>query len=314
MEPTIVTTAALLLGFLLDRIYGDPTSLPHPVVGFGKAISLLEHRLNRGDFRLMKGAFSSVILVAAAFLSAFFVTRYLDQISFVLSFLFNGTIVFFCLAGLTLRKEVGMVFEAVDESTEKGRSQLSRIVGRDTSGLEPQQIRTGALETLAENLSDGVIAPLFWFALLGAPGMLAYKMVNTLDSMIGYKNERYLLFGRFAARLDDVVNYIPARITALIMLLVSGKLAKTKQVFNDGKKHASPNAGYPEAALAAILDCRFGGPNYYFGQLVEKPFIGTNPKTLGNEDLRISLRVNQRSEVVMAVVSAVLFLVIHFLV
>ncbi|OJU53193.1 MAG: cobalamin biosynthesis protein CobD [Bacteroidales bacterium 45-6] len=314
MEPTIVTTAALLLGFLLDRIYGDPTSLPHPVVGFGKAISLLEHRLNRGDFRLMKGAFSSVILVAAAFLSAFFVTRYLDQISFVLSFLFNGTIVFFCLAGLTLRKEVQMVFEAVDESTEKGRSQLSRIVGRDTSGLEPQQIRTGALETLAENLSDGVIAPLFWFALLGAPGMLAYKMVNTLDSMIGYKNERYLLFGRFAARLDDVVNYIPARITALIMLLVSGKLAKTKQVFNDGKKHASPNAGYPEAALAAILDCRFGGPNYYFGQLVEKPFIGTNPKTLGNEDLRISLRVNQRSEVVMAVVSAVLFLVIHFLV
>lgn len=314
MEPTIVTTAALLFGFLFDRIFGDPNILPHPVVAFGKAISFLEHRLNRGRFRLQKGAFAVVLLVTAAFLPAFFAVGYFDQISFLLSFLFNGIIVFFCLAGLTLRREVRMVFEAVDESTEKGRSQLARIVGRDTSSLDPQQIRTGALETLAENLSDGVIAPLFWFALLGVPGMLAYKMVNTLDSMIGYKNERYLLFGRFAARLDDVANYIPARITALVMLLVSGKLSKAKQVFQDGKKHASPNAGYPEAALAAILNCRFGGPNYYFGQLVEKPFIGIHPKKLGNEDLQISLGVNRRSEVAMVVVSAVLFLVVHLLV
>ncbi len=204
-----------------------------------------------------------------------------------------------------------MVFEAVDESTEKGRLQLSRIVGRDTSGLDPQQIRTAALETLAENLSDGVIAPLFWFALLGAPGMLAYKMINTLDSMIGYKNERYLLFGRFAARLDDAANYIPARITALVMLLVSRKLAKTKQVFQDGEKHASPNAGYPEAASAAILGCRFGGPNYYFGKLVEQPFIGTIQKILTNEDLNTSLKVNKNSEWVMVVIAAMLFFVIH---
>lgn len=308
MEPTIVTTAALLFGFLLDRTFGDPTSLPHPVVGFGKAISFLEHRLNRGDSRILKGTFAVFLLVAITFLIPFFAIKYLNQISLALSFLFEAIIVFFCLAGLTLRREVRMVFEAVDESTEKGRSQLARIVGRDTSALSPQQIRTGALETLAENLSDGVIAPLFWFALLGAPGMLAYKMVNTLDSMIGYKNDRYLLFGRFAARLDDVANYIPARITAVIMLLVSGKWTKTKQVFQDGKKHASPNAGYPEAALASILDCRFGGPNYYFGQLVEKPFIGTNPKTLGKEDLHISLGVNRRSEVVMVVAAVAMLL------
>jgi adenosylcobinamide-phosphate synthase len=311
MEITIASISALLFGFLLDRIYGDPERLPHPVVGFGKAISFCEKRLNRGRFRLLKGAFSTIILVSSTFLCAFFSARFLDQISFVLSFLFNSIIVFFCLAGLTLRREVRMVFEALDESTEKGRLQLSRIVGRDTSGLDPQQIRTAALETLAENLSDGVIAPLFWFALLGAPGMLAYKMINTLDSMIGYKNERYLLFGRFAARLDDAANYIPARITALVMLLVSGKLAKTKQVFQDGEKHASPNAGYPEAASAAILGCRFGGPNYYFGKLVEKPFIGTIQKILTDEDLNTSLKVNKNSEWVMLIVTAMLFFVIH---
>lgn len=118
------------------------------------------------------------------------------------------------------------VFEAVDRSTEEGRKQVGRIVGRDTSRLSPQEIRAAALETLAENLSDGVIAPMFWFALLGLPGMMAYKMVNTLDSMIGYKNERYLEFGQIAARLDDLANYIPARLTAWLMLAVSGNLNK----------------------------------------------------------------------------------------
>ncbi len=311
MESTITSTAGLLFGFLLDRIYGDPERLPHPVVAFGKAISFLEKRLNRCGFRFLKGAFTTLFLVSLAFLCTFFAARFFDQISFVLSFLFNSIIVFFCLAGLTLRKEVRMVFEALNNSTEKGRLQLSRIVGRDTTNLNPQQIRTAALETLAENLSDGVIAPLFWFALLGAPGMLAYKMINTLDSMIGYKNERYLLFGRFAARLDDVANFIPARLTAWIMLVVSGQLSQVKTTFQNGKNHASPNSGYPEAALAGILGCRFGGPNYYFGTLVEKPFIGTNPKVLGNTDLEVSLLVNRRSEVVMVLAAAMLFFVIH---
>lgn len=303
MGTTLVLLFALLLGFLLDRFLGDPESLPHPVVAFGKAISFLEKRCNRGSFRLVKGALCSIFLVAAVYAISFFLDKSFREFSLIALFLFNGLVVFFCLAGLTLRNEVRMVFEALNVSTDKGRSQLSRIVGRDTSALSPQQIRTGALETLSENLSDGVIAPLFWFALLGGPGMLSYKMINTLDSMIGYKNDRYILFGRFAARLDDVANYIPARLTALIMLLVSNKLPKISQVFQYGKKHTSPNSGYPESALAAILDCRFGGPNYYFGKLVEKPFIGTNPKNLGDEDLRIALQVNRRSELVMAFVA-----------
>ena len=204
-------------------------------------------------------------------------------IEYALSFLgtpavigFDIICIFFCLAGTTLIKEVRMVFEAVDRSLEEGRIQVVRIVGRDTSELSAQEVRTAALETLAENLSDGVIAPLFWYLLLGVPGMMAYKMVNTLDSMIGYHSDRYLLFGRVAARVDDVANYIPARLTAFLMVLASGRLKLLSFVKRYGREHASPNSGYPEAALAGILNCRFGGPHHYFGQLFTKPVSYTH--------------------------------------
>ena len=184
----------------------------------------------------------------------------------------------------------------MDRSLEEGRKQVARIVGRDTSNLNAQEIRTAALETLAENLSDGVIAPLFWYLLLGVPGMMAYKMVNTLDSMIGYKNERYKDFGCFAARMDDVANYIPARITAFLMVLSSGRLSLLSFVKKYGNQHASPNSGYPEAALAGILDCRFGGPHNYFGEEVWKPFIGVNDRMLTTADMTKAVRINRMAE------------------
>ena len=140
---------------------------------------------------------------------------------------------------------------------------------------------------------------MFWFALLGLPGMAAYKMVNTLDSMIGYKNERYLEFGRVAAKMDDLANLVPARLTAYLMLLVSGNWSKREFVQRFGPAHASPNSGYPEAALAAILDCRFGGTHDYFGKPVEKPYIGTNERLFTTEDMRIAVRVNSQTELVM---------------
>ena len=178
---------------------------------------------------------------------------------------------------------------------------MARIVGRDTSDLSAQEVRTAALETLAENLSDGVIAPLFWLAVLGVPGMMAYKMVNTLDSMIGYKTERYKDFGCWAAHIDDVANYIPARLTALLMVLphavVSGQWSVFTFVRHYGRMHASPNSGYPEAALAGILNCRFGGPHYYFGELFDKPFIGENDRELTTADMRKAVRVNRMAEV-----------------
>lgn len=210
--------------------------------------------------------------------------------------------VFYCLAGKTLATEVRKVFEAVEQSTEAGRKQVSRIVGRDTANLSPQEIKTAALETLSENLSDGVIAPMFWYLLLGLPGMMAYKMVNTLDSMIGYKNERYLKFGACAARIDDVANFIPARLTAFLMLVTTGNWDKRAFVYRYGKAHASPNSGYPEAALAAILDCRFGGTHDYFGQPIEKPYIGTNNRPLTFADMQTAIRVNERTELAMGLI------------
>jgi adenosylcobinamide-phosphate synthase len=221
---------------------------------------------------------------------------------------FSVIVVFFSLAARTLIVEVRNVFRAVDRSLEEGRKQVARIVGRDTSQLSEQQIKTAALETLAENLSDGVIAPLFWYMFLGVPGMLTYKMINTLDSMIGYKNDRYTAFGCWAARIDDVANYIPARLTAALMILVSGQFSLFSFVKKYGRQHASPNSGYPEAALAGILNCRFGGPNIYFGIKVDKPNIGNNAKELLYADMRKSAKINIKAELLMLVlVSAAAF-------
>jgi len=267
---------SLLIGWLLDLLIGDPARLPHPIVWFGKMIAFGEHRLNKGFHRKLKGALMTVILILLVFVLTCLLRHYLSLSTYHLSLVFDAIIIFYCLAGTTLIREVRAVFLALDRSLEEGRKQVARIVGRDTSELSAQEVRTAALETLAENLSDGVIAPLFWLALLGTPGMLAYKMVNTLDSMIGYKTERYKDFGCWAAHIDDIANYIPARLTAFLMIIVSGKPKLFGFVWRNGRCHASPNSGYPEAALAGILNCRFGGPHTYFGQLFDKPYIGDN--------------------------------------
>lgn len=299
----------VIIGWLLDRFFGDPANLPHLIVYFGKAIAALEKRFNCGTGRRVKGAIVAIALVALVFAASWLLLHYAFRLSYGLGLALSIIGVFFCLAGKTLSDEVRMVFEAVDESLEKGRTQVGRIVGRDTSELSAQEIRTAALETLAENLSDGVVAPLFWCALFGVPGMLAYKMVNTLDSMIGYRNERYREFGCFAARLDDVANWIPARITALLMAVVAPKRdsqgRKTKSFWEllrfirrFGSQHLSPNSGYPEAALAGILNCRFGGPHNYFGEEVYKPYIGEIHKDFTTEDMETALQVNLQVELI----------------
>ena len=294
----MLNTLSLIIGWLLDVVLGDPSWLPHPVVAFGKMISKGEHSLNKGRLQTLKGAVMAVSLIA---LAAF--------VGYLIHWLLGGyadfVFIFFCLAGTTLIREVRMVFLAVDRSLEEGRTQVARIVGRDTSELTAQEVRTAALETLAENLSDGVVAPLFWFLLFGLPGMLAYKMVNTLDSMIGYRTQRYRQFGCMAARIDDVANYIPARLTALLMVVSSGRLSLLKFVWHYGNHHASPNSGYPEAALAGILDCRFGGPHYYFGQMFDKPFIGSNPRELTTNDMQRAIVINRMAEAMMLVITAI---------
>lgn len=294
-------TTPFLFGWLGDRLLGDPEGWPHPIVWFGKAIAYGERHLNRGNDRILKGGILAVTLIAGIYFLTYGMLYFAGVIHPVISGILTAIGVFFCLAGKTLITEVKAVFEAVDRSVEEGRTQVGRIVGRDTAHLSPQEIRAAALETLAENLSDGVIAPMFWFLLLGLPGMMAYKMINTLDSMIGYKNDRYFEFGRIAARIDDLANYLPARLTAFLMLLVSGQLDKRDFVFKYGRAHASPNSGYPEAALAAILDCQFGGTHDYFGQPVEKPYIGTNARNFTTEDMCLAVRINSQAELVMGI-------------
>ena len=308
---------SLLIGWLLDLIFGDPQKLPHPVVWFGKMIATCEHQYNKGTHRKLKGALIAIGLILFIFALAWMLRKILGIFALfifdgtreqvyqipLLLYIFDALAIFFCLAGTTLIREVREVFLALDRSLDEGRRQVARIVGRDTSELSAQEVRTAALETLAENLSDGVIAPLFWLAILGTPGMLAYKMVNTLDSMIGYKTERYKDFGCWAAHIDDIANYLPARLTAFLMVLTTGRLGLLRFVWKNGRNHASPNSGYPEAALAAILDCRFGGPHYYFGELFDKPYIGTNDRLLTTADMQTAVRINRTAEVLMVLLT-----------
>ena len=315
----------LLVGWTLDLFLGDPLWMPHPVVWFGKMISMGEKHLNKGQHRKLKGALLSSFLVVFVwgitwailhFTSCIAADAELLHFTFHLSLstLLSILIIFWCLAGTTLIREVRQTFLAVDRSIAEGRKQVARIVGRDTSELTAQEIRTAALETLAENLSDGVIAPLFWLGIGGIPGMLAYKMVNTLDSMIGYRTDRYRDFGCFAAHLDDVANFIPARLTAFLMVLASGRLSLLGFVMKYGPKHASPNSGYPEAALAGILNCRFGGPHTYFGELFDKPYIGENERPLTTKDMRVSIRINRVAECFAIMLLLALYIVMQILI
>ncbi len=296
----MINPIALLIGWILDVVFGDPVRLPHPVVWFGKMISFGEKRLNKGQHRKLKGALLAVGLIALVFCATWAIRKSCLMFHVSCLMLFDAIVVFYCLAGTTLIREVRQVFLSLDRSLEEGRAQVARIVGRDTSELSAQEVRTAALETLAENLSDGVIAPLFWLAVLGTPGMLAYKMVNTLDSMIGYHTERYLQFGCWAAHIDDVANYIPARLTALLMIFfTSSPFRHFTFIRKYGRHHASPNSGYPEAALAGILDCRFGGPHKYFGEVFDKPYIGENDRELTTADMKTAIRVNRMAEIML---------------
>ncbi len=299
----LVNILPLFIGWILDMIFGDPVRLPHPIVWFGKIISGCERRLNSGKEKELKGGICAIALIGGIFISTYWFIRMLSLWIWV-KVAVESILVFYCLSGKTLIEEVRCVFHAVEMSLEAGRRQVGRIVGRDTSELSAQEIRTAALETLAENLSDGVVAPLFWYALLGVPGMLAYKMVNTLDSMIGYRTERYRQFGLVAARIDDIANFIPARITALLMVIVSGKGNLIGFVRKYGSQHASPNSGYPEAALAGIIDCRFGGPHNYFGEYVYKPFIGINHRDFTYTDVMKAIKVNRLVEICMVFIAA----------
>jgi len=287
---------ALVVGYVLDLFFGDPRWLPHPIVAFGHAIHFVDKKLNKKSIALASGVFVGLVLPLSVYALFFFVQYLLHEWSTVAEFVFVAVFVFFGIANSSLLREGKEVLKELNlNGLSAGRKRLSWIVGRETSALSKKQIYIAVLETVSENLSDGVIAPLFYYWVGGVPVMMAYKMINTLDSMVGYKNETYKQFGCFSAKLDDVANFLPARITALLMVLVAGSPRGTKFIVKYGRKHASPNAGFPEAAMAGILNCRFGGPNWYHGKLVEKPFIGDCDREITESDFRKAVYVNHAS-------------------
>lgn len=276
---------ALLLGFLLDLLLGDPRWLPHPIRAIGALIAGLEKVLRKifpkNRSGQLAGGVALVILVLVLSGGITLLVLWLcGKVGLWLRFLAETVLCFQLLATRSLKGESMKVYKALKAGDLEGaRYAVSMIVGRDTQCLDEAGVARAAVETVAENASDGVIAPLIFLAIGGAPLGMVYKAVNTMDSMVGYKNDQYLWFGRCAAKLDDVVNFIPARLAGLLMCLGAGfsgfDAPNALRIFRrDRKNHKSPNSAHTEAAAAGALHIQLGGSNYYFGKLVEKPTIG----------------------------------------
>ena len=298
----IYHTTALAAGFLLDLIFGDPRWLYHPVCLIGNLISVLEKgirkifpKTNAGE---LAGGFVETLLVCLFSFGIPGAILYILYGHFPLAGVILET--FWCyqlLATRSLRDESMKVHDRLINGTiEEARYAVSMIVGRDTQELTETGVTKAAVETVAENCSDGVIAPMIYMALGGAPLMFLYKGINTMDSMLGYKNDKYLYFGRCSAKLDDVANYLPARISGWLMVAASfvcgmdGKNA-AKIYLRDRRNHASPNSAQTEAAMAGALDVQLAGNAYYFGKLYEKPTIGDPIRAVEPEDIRRSNRL-----------------------
>ena len=275
----------LAAAYALDWCVGDPERLPHPVrlMGFGIGVSeKILRRLGSGKrFELVAGGLVALGVPALFALGTHAILERLRAVHPALGAAAEVWLASTCLGTRNLLDEAGEVMKALQNGDlRRARLRLARIVGRDTEALDEEEICRAVVETLAESLADGVVAPLFYLAIGGVPGAMAYKAVNTLDSMIGHKNERYLYFGRVAARLDDAANYIPARIAALLLCFSAGWMAQAggsrgrKIWLRDGAKHASPNAGQVEAAMAGALGVRLGGVNRYGDEVIECAHLG----------------------------------------
>lgn len=309
--------AALIIGSILDFILGDPRALWHPVQGIGLVIAGLEKLLRRIFPEGKKGERAAggllVILTLAVSVGIpALLLKLAGLVHPVLAFLLSCLFCWQMLAAKSLRTESMKVYEALEkEGLEAGRQAVSMIVGRDTRSLTEEGVIKAAVETVAENTSDGVTAPLFYMILAGPLGGFAYKAVNTMDSMIGYQNDRYRYFGTCAARLDDLANYIPARLSALFMIAASflagfdGK--NSWRIFlRDRRKHKSPNAAHTEAVMAGALDVQLAGDAWYFGKLVRKPFIGDPVRPVRRQDIPSACRLEYATAVLQLAVLAVL--------
>ena len=287
------------LALLIERLLGYPRPLlsriGHPVIWIGALIGWLERRLNAGASRRRKGALMLLLLLAVVAAITVPLAILLRLLPF--GWLLEALLATSLLAQKELGRAVAAVATALDHSLEAGRRQVSQIVGRDPETLDAAGVSRAAVESLAESASDGIVAPLFWLLLGGLPGIALYKAINTADSMVGHRSERYRDFGWASARLDDFVNWIPARLTAL---LFAGAAFWVKEAdpekawstaLRDASKHKSPNAGWPEAAMAGALGFSLGGPRQYDGEQVDLPALGAGRRDLGPADIRKAIEL-----------------------
>ncbi len=272
---------AITIGMVLDRLIGDPPNWPHPVKWIGTSIANLTKLLNKGRLRTMKGALLWLIIVGVTFALVLWLVSFAYRLHIFAGITVEALLIAAGLAQKSLQDAALAVYEPLEAGDlPQAREKLSWIVGRDTDKLNSAEISRGTIETVSENTSDGITAPLFWAFLLGAPGLWLYKAVNTLDSMVGYKDERYEQFGKVSARMDDLLNVIPSRITGLLLILFSlneGGHPLGKRLsgwLRDAKRHPSPNSGYLEAATAWQLNIELGGKNTYRGKVSERAKMG----------------------------------------
>ena len=292
----MMTLGAIVAGFILDLIFGDPHWLPHPICLIGNLIGFLEKNLRRllapgKTALLLGGALMVVIVLSLSYVVPYAVLMLAEQVSPWLRFALETVMFYQIFATKCLRDESMKVYTALhNNNLEDARVKLSWIVGRDTKELTAEEVTKGAVETVAENTADGIIAPMIYMFIGGAPLAFLYKGINTMDSMVGYKNDKFLYFGRCAAKLDDVANFIPARITGILMILASYFLNMNaagawKIFWRDRYNHLSPNSAMTESVTAGALNIQLGGDHYYFGKLVHKDTIGDNIRPVVAEDI-----------------------------
>lgn len=288
----MTAAAVLALALLLDAALGEPRWLwdrvPHPAVLMGRAVDWCDRRFNRGGTRREKG----IAVIVGLGLGAVVLGLALQELGWLVEVIVAAML----LAQKSLAGHVGAVADALRLSLGDGRLAVARIVGRDTAAMDEPAVARAAIESAAENFSDGVIAPAFWFLLAGLPGLLLYKVVNTADSMVGYRNDRYAAFGWAAARFDDLLNLIPARLTALMIAGLHGRLGDWTAIAAEARRHRSPNAGWPEAAAARVLDVALSGPRSYDGQIRDFPYVhDAGRKDIGADEIDAAVRLLWRA-------------------
>lgn len=305
MEKKLIYPINIVIAFVLDLIFGDPYRVPHPITYIGKLVKYLEKKLYKFENKKLFGMITNLLVLIIVYTVSYFLS---------LNPLVNIYFLYTVLATKTLGLEAMKVYKSLkNKDLVKARLQISYLVTRDTENMSEKEVIKGVIETVAENITDAIIAPLFYMFIGGLPLAMTYKAINTMDSMLGYKNEKYINFGYFSAKLDDFANFVPARISGLVLIPLSSIAlgydfkSSLRVYFRDRLKHSSPNSAHTEAAVAGALGITLGGPTFYFGKLEDKPYIGDMNKDLNISHIKSTVKIMYGS----AIIGLILFLLIY---